>query len=113
MPGHVIVMWSDRYLYSLALILQVTTKRNNESTYTVLTLCNHGDDAAILLVNSKPDHVMPYRPLKELFQPETTVAHAVIEVTQDMIIGLTKKDITVDYKRVISDYKQRQMPRFK
>ena len=105
-------MWSDQYLYSLALILQVTTKRNNENTYTVLMLCNHGNDAATLLVNSKPDHVTPYHPLKELFQPEMTVGHAVVEATQDMIVALTKKDIAVDYKRVMSDYKQRQIPRF-
>ena len=106
------VLWSDRYLYSLALILQVTSKRNNESTYTVLTLCNHGDDAAVLLVSSRPDHVTPYRTLKELFLPEAAVGHVVVEATSDMIVGLTKGDITVDYKRVASDYKQRQIPRF-
>lgn len=105
-------MWSDRFLFSLALILQVSTRRN-ENTYTVLTLCNHGDDPATLLVDSRLDHVTPYRMLKELFVPETALGHAVLEITQDTIVVLIKGDIAVDCKRVVSDYKQRQIPRFK
>ena len=115
-PGHVIVMWTNKYKYGLGIILQENTKKNNDHTHTVLMLCNRDDESengATSLVNFDPDHVIPFEAMTEMFKPEGEVGHIVAEVKGHIIIAVTKNVISVDSRRIINDYSQRQLPRFK
>lgn len=115
-PGHVIVMWTNKYKYGLGIILQENAKKNNDHTYIVLMLCNRDDESengATSLVNFDPDHVTPFEAMTNMFKPEGEVGHIVVEVKGHIIIAVTKNVISVDTKRIINDYKERQLPRFK
>ena len=112
-PGRVIIIFTNKYLYSLAIVLQENVKRNKELTYKILMLCNLGDDTESLLVDSDSSHVTPYQPMKEFFKPDGETRHVVLDISGDVIVGVVKNEIQVDPKRIIRDYEQRQIPRFK
>lgn len=112
-PGRVIIIFTNKYLYSLAIILQENVKRNKELTYKILMLCNPGDDTESSLVDSDSSHVTPYQPMKEFFKPDGETRHVVLDISGDVIVGVVKNETQVDAKRIIRDYEQRQIPRFK
>ena len=111
-PGRVVVLFTERYQYCLAVILQ----RKGQGVYTVLMLCNPGDDsedAASSLVSLNLNIVRPHEPVRELFRPEGEVRHTVVEIRgQQLLVSLTTRELTVEASRIVGDYKQRQIPRF-
>ena len=118
-PGRVVILFTDRYHYCLAVILRSKAQQSytakSKQSYTVLMLCNRGDDsedAAISLVSLNSNVVKPYTPMRELFRPEGEISHTVVEVGVEHLVCLTSRELSVDSNRIISDYKQRQIPRF-
>ena len=109
-PGRLIVVFTPRYHYSLAVLLQ-----NKNHTFTILMLCNHGDDkedSASSLVNFDLNTVRRYEPVRELFTPEGEVKHTVVEIKRELLVGVANKELRVEPNKIISDYKERQLPRF-
>ena len=119
-PGRVVVLFTERYHHCLAVVLQskgqqsYTAKAKHQ--YTVLMLCNRGDeseDAAASLVSLDSNIVRPYVPMEQMFRPDGEIRHTVVEVGAEHLVHLTGKELNVDGNRIISDYRQRQIPRFK
>ena len=119
-PGRVVVLFTERYHHCLAVVLQskgqqsYTAKAKHQ--YTVLMLCNRGDeseDAAPSLVSLDSNIVRPYVPMERMFRPDGEIRHTVVEVSAEHLVCLTGKELNVDGNRIISDYRQRQIPRFK
>ena len=114
-PGRVITIFTTKYHYSLAVILQQSHK-TLERSFTVLMLCNSGDEAkdvANSLVSiDQCKGVTPYKPLTELFHPEGVVKHAVVEVNGQLIVNIIQEVLSVEPARIIEDYNRRQIPRF-
>lgn len=119
-PGRVVVVFTPRYQHSLALLLRRNPRRKHDHSYTVLMLCNSGDDseqASTSMVAVDAERmVTPYQPLEQLFVPDGAGSHTVVEISGDIVVGMTKAELQVDVSRIniiISDYQQRQIPRFK
>ena len=114
-PGRVVTIFTTKYHYSLAVILQQGHKTVDRS-FTVLMLCNSGDetkDVANSLVNvDQYKGVTPYKPLTELFHPDGVVKHAVVDINGQRIVNITQKVLSVEPARIIEDYNRRQIPRF-
>ena len=110
------MIYTNRYKYSLALILQQNVKMTSK-TFTVLILCNSGDEveqyAKELVDMKRHEAVQPYQPIKELFLPEGVIKHAVVEVDGCMIRHICDDVMKVDANRIIEDYQKRQIPRFR
>ena len=119
-PGRVVILFTECYHYCLAVILhnkpQQSYTAKSKQSYTVLMLCNHGDDsedAATSLVSLNSNVVKPYTPIKELFRPEGEIRHTVLEIGVEHLFCLTSRELSVDGNRIINDYKNRQIPRFR
>lgn len=115
-PGRVVTIFTAKYHYSLAVVLQKNTKTPSR-TFTVLMLCNSGDEmeeAANSVVNiDQYKTVTPYKPLTELFHPEGILHHAVVDIDGQLIVSITEKVLSVEAARIIEDYRRRQIPRFR
>ena len=111
-PGRVVTIFTAKYHYSLAVILQQTHKTVDRS-FTVLMLCNSGDETKDV-ANSLDQYkgVTPYKPLTELFHPEGVVKHAVVDINGQRIVNITQEVLSVEPARIIEDYTRRQIPRF-
>lgn len=93
----------------------VILRSNRDQTYTVLVLCNHGNETTpISLIDFKSGHVTPHVIMESLFVPEKGVGHTLLtKVKGCNIVGVVKNVLTVDGSRLINDYDTRQLPRFK
>lgn len=115
-PGRVVVIDSPVYQYCLAVVLQQNTKKANKM-FTVLMLCNAGqesEDIAPTLVDVEQYKVVtPYQKMGELFHPDGTVQHVVVEVDGQMIVGVCQETLKVEPSKIIEDYRKRQIPRFR
>ena len=118
-PGRVVTIYTNSYHYSLALILQQHSSKSATRTFTVLMLCNAGDeseDRARALVDTSQGQykaVMPYLPLEELFKPVGEVKHAVVTLDGQLIVSITEEMLKTELAKIIDDYKKRQIPRFR
>ena len=57
--------------------------------------------------------VTPYQPMEEMFVPNGVGSHAVVEISGEIIVGITSVELPVNGDRIIGDYQQRQIPRFR
>ena len=57
--------------------------------------------------------VTPYQPMEQMFVPDGIGSHAVTEISGEIIVGMASVELTVNADRIIEDYKQRQIPRFR
>ena len=112
------VIYTNRYKYSLAVILQPNIKKMPKS-FTVLMLCNSGDemeeDASFLVNTEQHKTIKPYMylPMKELFLPDGVIKHAVIEVDGTFVRYICEDVLKVEANRIIEDYQKRQLHRFR
>ena len=111
-------IFTPRYQYSLVLLLRRNPKRKHDHSYTVLMLCNRGDDSeessASLVATDTERKVTPYHPMEQMFVPDDVGSHAVVEISGEIIVGMSEEPpLTVNCDRIIEDYKQRQIPRFR
>lgn len=116
-PGRVVTVYTAAYGHSLAVVLSQQTTKSSK-TFTVLLLCNGGDEweeraGAILGDSSNRDTVAPYRALSELFAPDGEVKHTVVTVDGQLISNITEEVLDVEPKKIMDDYKNRQIPRFR
>ena len=116
-PGRVVTVYTTAYHYGLAVVLQQHSSKSSTRSFTVLMLCNSGDEQeekAKALVNSTShEPVTPYRALGELFMPAGAVKHAVVTVDGQLVFNITEEVVDVESKKIIDDYNKRQIPRFR
>lgn len=115
-PGRVVIIYTHRHRYSLAVVLQQSTKKTGRS-FTVLMLCNGGEDTEEV-ANSIVDiklyqSVNPHESMKELFRPDGPVRHMVVEVDGLLLENITGDVLSVEPSKVMEDYRRRQIPRFR
>ena len=113
--GRVVVVHTNSYQHSLAVILQQNVKKTSR-TFTVLLLCEDGDEleeAAKSLIDFQQHKIVkPYQPMKGLFHPSGVIKHAVVEVDGRLLRCICDEVVKVEANRIIEDYKKRQIPRF-
>ncbi len=67
-PGRVVTVYTHRYKHSLAVILRAQSGKSGSRTFTVLMLCNEGEDGeefAVSVVDVDLYRtVTPYEPIK-------------------------------------------------
>ena len=118
-PGRVVTLHTSAYHYSLAVVLQQHTSKSASKSFTVLMLCNSGDEseerAKLLVETSQVEGqiVTPYRPLDGLFTPDGEVGHAVVTLDGHLVFNITEEVVNVEPKKIIDDYSKRQIPRFR
>ena len=82
-------------------------------------LCNSGDEleerAKSLVETSQVEGqiVTQYRPLDGLFTPDGDVGHAVVTLDGQSLFNITEEVVSVEPKKIIDDYRNRQIPRFR
>ena len=112
-------IYTNSYHYSLALILQQHSSKTATRTFTVLMLCNAGDEseekARVLVDTSQGQYkaVSPYLPLEELFKPAGEVKHAVVTLDGQLVVSITGEVLKIEPAKIIDDYNRRQIPRFR
>ena len=117
-PGRVVTLSTPACGYTLAVILSQQTIKSAK-TFTVLTLCNGGDEwegkaKSIVVGDSvKHDTVVLYKQLSGLFAPDGEVKHAVVTVDGQLIYNITEEIVGVEPRKIMDDYKNRQIPRFR
>ena len=113
-PGRVIIIYTHKYQYSLAIILQESSKYSKQ--YKCLILCDSdidNDTTAKSLLTSHDNHViMPYQSMNKFYKPVGEEKHVLLDIPNDMIIGVLQSPVSVNARRILSDYSQRQLPRF-
>ena len=114
-PGRVVVVRTQKYDYSLAIIVQETPKYSKQVSCKCLMLCNAEDDseAAIKGLITTSYCIKPYQPMYKFYKPVPDVKHAILDIPGEMIVGALRKSESINAKRILSDYNQRQLPRFK
>ena len=114
-PGRIVTIYTSFYGYSLAIILQIQTKR----TSRVLMLCDaeHASDvvAQSLIDTTVQDSskVQPFKKFRELFLPHPPIDHAVVDIPNELLYNITDEFIETNWSQIISDYNKRQLPRFR
>ena len=108
---------TNSYKYSVVVILQQHVKKMSKS-FTVLMLCNSGDEfeeVAKNLVDIEHMSVKPYmcQLMKELFRPEGVTKHAVVKVHGKLIRYICEEELKIDANQIIEDYQKRQLPRYR
>jgi antiviral helicase SKI2 len=114
-PGRLVIIDTDKYNYSLSVILQHDV-RSSSSAYKVLMLCNQDDmseKASASLGRYDEHHVRPYRPLRQLFVPEGFLGHNIVSITCKQIVQICKDVIQVNGQKLINDHMTGLLPRFK
>ena len=114
-PGRVIIVRTNQYGYSLAIVLQEPSKYSKNVSCKCLMLCNHEDAEAMTskaLITTNYC-VQPYKPMNTFYKPVTDIQHVILDIPGEMIVGALRKTESVNAKRILSDYNQRQLPRFK
>ena len=116
-PGRVVTLFTSSYGHSLAVVLSQQTAKSGR-TFTVLMLCNSGDEWAeratsIVGDSAKRDILTPYKALTGLFAPDGEVKHAVVTVEGLLIYNITEEVVDVERKKIVDDYNNRQIPRFR
>ena len=114
-PGRVIVIHTQKYQYSLAIILQEGPRHSKHASYKSLILCESGDDtelAAKALLCSNTDGVLPHLAMNKLYQPVGEKQHVLLDVPIKMIMGALQNPVSIEPRRILSDFNQRQIPRF-
>ena len=112
-PGRVITIFTEKYKYNLAVVLQQNT-RTAVKTFTVLILCNIEDESEQVAKHLNPFlSVEPYVPREDLFHPDSPVGHAVVDISGKLIVNISGEVIPVESSRIIEDYRRRQIPRFR
>ena len=112
-------MYTNAYHYSLAVILQQHSSKSTARSFTVLMLCNSGDDsekkAKSLIDSSLIEYqtVTPYKALSGLFTPDGEVKHAVVTLDGQLVFNITEEVVNIEPKKIIDDYDKRQIPRFR
>ncbi|CAI8055955.1 Helicase SKI2W, partial [Geodia barretti] len=116
-PGRVVTLFTSTYGHSLAVVLSQQTAKSAR-TFTVLMLCNSGDEWAeratsIVGDSAKRDILTPYKALTGLFAPDGEVKHTVVTVEGLLIYNITEEVVDVERKKIVDDYNNRQIPRFR
>ena len=119
-PGRIVTLHTSSYHHhSLAVILQQHSSKSASKSFTVLMLCNSGDEseerAKLLVETSQVEGqiVTPYRSLSGLFMPDGEVRHAVVTLDGQLVFNITEEVVNVEPKKIIDDYSKRQIPRFR
>lgn len=118
-PGRVVTLRVPKYHYTLALVLQISSKHVNKPGLAVFMLCDevYVDESIAqgLIDQSAKDlqMVQCYRPFKELYLPESPINHTVVNIPYEAIFNITDRVLEVDSTKIINDYKKRQIPRFR
>ena len=118
-PGRVIIIHTNKYQFSLSIILQEPSKYcKHAAAYKCLILCDsdiENEAAAKDLLTSPGGHViMPYQSMNKFYKPVGEEKHVLLDIPSEMIIGvLLQGPVSINAKRILSDFNQRQMPRFK
>lgn len=117
-PGRVVTVFTVAYGPALAVVLQQQTIKSGRS-FTVLMLCRSGDEweekaAGIVgTVSAGPETVAPYKVLQSLFSPVGEVKHTVVTIDGKMVHNITEEVLAVEPKKIMDDYNNRQIPRFR
>ena len=108
-PGRVIVVYTLKYHYCLAIVLQDGPK--HDKTFKCLMLCDIGDDSGFL--SSNTDCVIPHELRDKFYQPDGEGNHVLVDVSSEMVIAVLRDSVSINARRIISDFNQRQLPRFR
>lgn len=116
-PGRVIKVSYKQHYCKLGVLLSTTTM-NREPLFKVFVLDHKKNDGLDEKVNNKNYGTLWYRmlsliPSKQNYIPEGVGGHAVIHITVTEILEISKTNIKLDYDKIIQNYEQRQIPRFK
>ena len=111
-PGRVLVIDTPQHTNALALLLQVTHLKGSDSkTFTVLVMCeqNTCDKETTEGNNEYPRPVLAAK----FFYPNGPCGHRVLEIDGQYITEITRKIIKQPVEKILQNWKQRQIPRFR
>ena len=107
------VIHTNCWKYSAAIILQ----QKGAKTFIVLTLCNEGEELEEVANNlvhiEKHKAVSPHQSMKELFCPVGVIRHTIVEIDGQLIEYISEEVMNIEVNRIMEDYQQRQIPRFR
>lgn len=116
-PGRLLVVSHQRHYNKLAILLQVHNTR--EVSFSVLVLDDQGvNDAASDTSGRHASDPLWHRMLAlsarhEHYQPDGIGGHRVLVVLAADIVDVTRTTMRVDADRILQNWQQRQIPRFR
>ncbi|CRK90453.1 CLUMA_CG004113, isoform A [Clunio marinus] len=112
--GRILLVTQNRHYNKLGILLATITSTQKESTYKVLVLDNpHVDDSQA--IRTEMWHRMTsYAYSNKFFVPSgATGDHTILIIKAENIVEITKITIKCEADKIIQNWEQRQIPRFK
>ncbi len=110
-------LYSSLYGHCLGVVLQLNPLTKSDKTLSVLVLCEYDIDdefaTAVLFPADSIGSVQPYEQYKELFSPNGTLSHTVVEVPVSFVVNITTSVLKVEAKKILEEFKTRLIPRFR
>lgn len=112
--GRVLLVSFNRHYNKLGIILSILTAPQKESTFRVLVLENGDENEEHQLKDEKWHRIMSLADSNKLFVPNGAVGnHTIISIKAENIVEITKTILKVEADKIIQNFEQRQIPRFK
>ncbi|XP_062536304.1 superkiller complex protein 2 [Armigeres subalbatus] len=115
-PGRVLVITHKIHRNKLAILLSVLQQDHKSARYKVLVLDHQNPNATDVETFERGDlwhRVLALSAQHHQFIPEGIGGHCVLQITHNDLVDVTKQTIKCDPARIIQNWDNRQIPRFK
>lgn len=115
-PGRVLVITHKTHRNKLAILLSVLQQDHKSARYKVLVLDHQNTNAAEVETLERGElwhRILALSAQFRQFIPEGIGGHCVLQITQKDVMDVTKQTIKCDPAKIIQNWDNRQIPRFK
>ena len=113
--GRVVVIDNGRHSNVLGAVLQSSMGSGNTRTFSILLICDKGDNNPAVAGEATPNDNRPVKPFtaRQLFVPESVCWHRVVEAKASDISVITTRSLKLEAEKIIKDIRKREQPRFR